>query len=287
MPRAIAISCREVQFKVPGSMFKGGRENLNRGDAAKNWSDRDWSKGAMGIIRTLVALLILTVSSDVFAQDVRAKAEAEGKLMMYATFTAADSKALLDGFKQVYPKIDAQYYRTNDAALMERFVNENRAGRNLCDVIVTTSFYGRNIKQRGLFAAYDSPERKFFREGYKDPQAHWTSTYTNYGAFGYNTRTVPKTSVPKSFNDLLKPEWKGQITLEGRAYEWFGTTVKAMGEEKGLSYMRELAKQTELRTGRNLLAQLVAAGEFKGALSAYSQTFEVLKPPARRWIGCI
>jgi ABC-type Fe3+ transport system substrate-binding protein len=39
--------------------------------------------------------------------------------------------------------------------------------------------------------------------------------------------------VPKSFDDLLKPEWKGQITMEGRAYEWFGTTLKAMGEEKG------------------------------------------------------
>ena len=45
-------------------------------------------------------------------------------------------------------------------------------------------------------------------------------------------------------------------------------TLKAMGEEKGMAYMRELAKQTELRTGRNLIAQLVAAGEFKGALSA-------------------
>jgi iron(III) transport system substrate-binding protein len=212
------------------------------------------------------------------AQDLRAKAEAEGKLMMYATFTAADSKTLLDAFKQVYPKIDAAYYRSNDAALMERFVNENRAGQNLCDVIITTSFYGNNIKKRGLFTPYDSPERKFFREGYKDPQGHWTSTYTNYGAFGYNTRAVAKTSVPKSFDDLLKPEWKGQIAMEGRAYEWFGTTLKAMGEEKGMAYMRELAKQTELRTGRNLLAQLVAAGEFKGALSGYSQTFEVLKP---------
>ena len=60
---------------------------------------------------------------------------------------------------------------------------------------------------------------------------------------------MAKTSVPKSFNDLLKPEWKGQITIEGRAYEWFGTTLKAMGEEKGMAYMRELAKQTELRTG--------------------------------------
>ena len=84
--------------------------------------------------------------------------------------------------------------------------------------------------------------------------------------------------MPKTFNDLLKPEWKGQIAVESRPYEWFGTTLKAMGEEKGMAYMRELAKQTELRTGRNLLAQLVAAGEFKGALSGYSQTFEVLKP---------
>src|SRR5215471_3570922 len=95
------------------------------------------------------------------AQDVRAKAEAEGKLMMYATFTAADSKTLLDAFKQVYPKIDAAYYRTNDAALMERFVNENRAGQNLCDVIITTSFYGNNIKKRGLFTPYESRSANF------------------------------------------------------------------------------------------------------------------------------
>jgi iron(III) transport system substrate-binding protein len=95
---------------------------------------------------------------------------------------------------------------------------------------------------------------------------------------GYNTRAVPKASVPKSYSDLLRPEWKGQIGLEGRAYEWFGTMLKAMGEEKGLPYMRELAKQAQLRAGRTLLAQLVAAGEFKGALTAYSQTFEVLKP---------
>ena len=87
------------------------------------------------------------------AQDLKAKAEVEGKLMMYATFTAADSKSLLDGFKQVYPKIDVAYYRSNDSALMERFLSENRAGQNLCDVIVTTSFYGNAIKKRGSVRA--------------------------------------------------------------------------------------------------------------------------------------
>src|SRR3982750_3592107 len=120
----------------------------------------------------LVAMLLLTIAagfglahSPADAQDLKTKAEAEGKLMLYATFTAADSKTLLDAFKQAYPKIDAAYYRSNDAALMERFASENRAGQNLCDVIVITSFYGNSIKKRGLFAPYDSPERKFFRDG--------------------------------------------------------------------------------------------------------------------------
>jgi iron(III) transport system substrate-binding protein len=219
-----------------------------------------------------------TVVFPVAAQDLKAKAEAEGKLMFYATFNAADSKTMVDGFKQLYPKIEAVYYRATDSVMVERIVTENRAGQNLWDVVMTSSFYGHNLKKRGLFASYDSPERKFYRDGYKDPQATWTSAYTNYAALGYNTRAVPKASVPKSYSDLLKPEWKGQIGMESRPYEWFGTMLKAMGEEKGLPYMRELAKQTQLRAGRTLLGQLVAAGEFKGALTAYSQTFEVLKP---------
>jgi ABC-type Fe3+ transport system substrate-binding protein len=117
--------------------------------------------------------------------------------------------------------------------MMERILTEGRAGKPLWDVVMTTTFYGYNMKKRGLFAAYDSPERKFFRDGYKDPQANWTSLYTNYAAFGYNTRMVAKTSVPKSLVDLLRPEWKGNVGLDSRPYEWFGTTVKAMGEEKG------------------------------------------------------
>jgi iron(III) transport system substrate-binding protein len=214
----------------------------------------------------------------VYGQDIKQKAEAEGVIVFYASFNANDSKALADSFKQLYPKIDATFYRTTDSQLMERILTESRAGRNLWDVVIATNFYGHALKKRGMLAAYDSPERKYFRDGYKDPQATWTSIYTNYAAFGYNTQGVPKTSVPKAHEDLLKAEWTGQIGLEARAYEWFGTMIKAMGEEKGLAFMRQLAKQVQLRNGRTLIAQLVAAGEFRGAVAAYSQTFEVLKP---------
>ena len=224
------------------------------------------------------AILASGLSTPAFAQDVKTLAEAEGKMVFYASFNATDSKTLIDGFKQLYPKIDATFYRATDAQLMERMLTEGRAGRNLWDVMMSSSFYGYNMKKRGMLAVYDSTERKFFRDGYKDPQATWTSIFTNYAAFGYNTRSVPKTSIPKSYSDLLKAELKGNIGIDSRPYEWFGTTVKAMGDEKGLAYMRELAKQVQLRNGRTILSQLTAAGEFKGALSAYSQTFETMKP---------
>ncbi len=148
-----------------------------------------WSNGVMGKIRTLAAIVVLLLTSSAFAQDVKTLAEAEGKMMFYAAFNATDTKILTDGFKQLYPKIDATFYRATDAQLMERILTEGRAGRGLFDVVMSTSFYGYNLKKRGMLATYDSPERKFYRDGYKDPQATWTSIYTNYGAFGFNCAT--------------------------------------------------------------------------------------------------
>ncbi len=130
--------------------------------------------------------------------------------MFYATFNAADSKTLVDGFKQLYPKIDAAYYRSTDSAMMERILTENRAGQTLWDVVITTSFYGHNLKKRGLLAAYDSPERKYYRDGYKDPQATLDfHLHELRGVRLQHPRDVPKASIPKVYGDLLKPEWRG------------------------------------------------------------------------------
>ena len=226
-----------------------------------------------------VFLLVCFFPHLLTAADWKEKAEAEGRVVLYASMTTSDVKALVDGFKQLYPKIDAQFYRTGDSQLMEKVMTEGRAGKPLWDVIAHTGFYGHLLKKRGMLEAYDSPERKFYRDAYKDPQAFWTSIYTTYAVFGYNTRLVPKASIPKSYEDLLKPEWKGQIGMESRAYEWFATAMRNMGgEEKGLAFMRRFAQQQpQPRSGRTLIAQLVGAGEFKGSVSVYSQSYEILK----------
>ncbi|HMA79675.1 MAG TPA: extracellular solute-binding protein [Candidatus Binatia bacterium] len=226
----------------------------------------------------LLALLVSAAPRIGFAAEWKDKAEAEGQLVFYTTANAADAKAITDGFKKLYPKVDVRFDRTSDSQLMEKILTEARAGKSLWDVAQTTGFYGYLLKKRGLLAAYDSPERKYFRDGFKDSQGFWTSTYTTYAVFGYNTRLVSKANIPRSYEDLLKPAWRGQFGLEGRAYEWFTATISGMGREKGLGYMRALAKQQpDLRIGRTLLAQLVAAGEFNGTLTAYMHNFDTLK----------
>ncbi len=226
----------------------------------------------------VISLVFCVTSMSAEASEWKDKGEAEGKLVWYCTMGTADAKKIIDRFKELYPKIDSQFYRTGDAQLMERILAEARGGKFLWDAVTTTGYYTYFLKKRSMITVYDSPERKYFPAGHKDPQGTWSSIYTNYAVLGYNSRAVRKENVPKSHRDLLKPLWKGQIGMVSTAYEWFAVVLQGMGKEKGVALMRELAKQQpQLRTNRTLLSQLVAAGEVTSALTAYSQNFENLK----------
>src|SRR5581483_10946715 len=261
----LSIGCtasirRDDLLRAPDACSKLVREITLPFDSASQ------RRAPMRIARILgAAIAAWLCAAPLYAAEVKDRAEAEGKLIFYTTSNAADAKAVTDGFKRIYPRIDVQFERSTDSQMMEKILSQARAGKPLWDVVSTTGYYGYLLKKRGLLPAYDSPERKYFRDGFKDPQGFWTSTYTTYAVFGYNTRLVSRANVPRSHEDLLKPFWKGQVGMEGRGYEWFTATISGMGREKGLSFMRALAANNPaLRVGRTLLAQLVAAGEFNG-----------------------
>jgi len=58
------------------------------------------------------------------------------------------------------------------------------------------------------------------------------------------------------------PKWKGALMMEGTKADWFAGMLQIMGQERGLKYMRALARQQPSpREGHELLAQLIVAGE--------------------------
>lgn len=230
------------------------------------------------ILSLAVCLGILLYPGLVPAAQLQGTAAAERKMVWYTTIGSADAKMLIDQFRQRYPDIDAEYFRTGGPQLVERIFTEARAGRHLWDVFMNSAIYTHLLTEKGMLAVYESPEARFYREGYKDPRGRWTSIYTNYAVAGYNTKLVPREEVPKTYADLLKRFWSGQIGMDAKSYEWFAVVARGLGEDRGMSFMRSLAKQNvQLRNGRELVSELVAAGEFKLALTAYSQNYETMK----------
>ena len=73
--------------------------------------------------------------------------------------------------------------------------------------------------------------------------------YSGPLGFGYNPELLAKKklAVPKSWADLLKPEYKGEIQVanpasSGTAYTMIATLVQLMGEDKAYDYLKALHK---------------------------------------------
>jgi len=100
----------------------------------------------------------------------------------------------------------------------------------------------------------------------------WVAVRLNIYAAGYNTNLVKKEEVPKSYEDLKNPRWKGRLAVEANDVEWFATLVTKMGFEKGMKLIKDIVQTNGLipRKGHTVLSNLVAAGEIPMALTLYS-----------------
>ena len=99
--------------------------------------------------------------------------------------------------------------------------------------------------------------------------------YSGPLGFGYNTELVAKKKldVPKSWADLLKPEYKGEIQVanpasSGTAYTMIATLVQLMGEDKAFDYLKALHRNvsTYTRSGTGPI-KAVARGETAVSIS--------------------
>ena len=190
-------------------------------------------------------------------------AKAEKELLTYATTQAPVMNRLVQGFNKKYPFVKVEYYRAGAEKIAQRFDTEAAAGRHVVDVVNLSGSEMYWTAKKGHFAVYDSPERKSIRPSYKDKQGLWTAQYSTIAVIGYNRKLVAPADVPKSYDDMLLPKWKGHIGLDQTDDDWYMVLVHVMGEKKAAEFIRALARQNvEFRRGRQLAAELLAAGEW-------------------------
>ena len=194
-------------------------------------------------------------------------AKSEGEAVFYANMDVSAMKPLTDGFMNRYPGTKAASVHFSGAAIITRLDSEARAGKPLSDVVLSGQLGVLGLIEKKIAARYRSPEREFFRDGFKDKDGLWTAYMTNVMVSAYNTWQVSKDEAPRTVEDLLKPRWKGKLTMDSQSYVWFGTMMQYLGEESGLRFMKRLNEQNiSYQRGRRLMTQLVAAGEFDMAV---------------------
>lgn len=104
-------------------------------------------------------------------------------------------------------------------------------------------------REAGLLEQYTPPNAEAIPEKYKDADGYWTGVYVGALGFCSNKASLDKlgVDVPTSWDDLLDPKLKGQVSTahpstSGTAFTtlWTQVTLDNGNEDGGLDYMRKL-----------------------------------------------
>lgn len=205
-------------------------------------------------------------------------AKKEGVVSIYTSMPLDDMAALTTAFEAKYG-VKAKVWRSGSEKILQRGLLEAKANRFEVDVFETNSPEMEVLSREKVLIAGNSP---FLNE--LIPQAipshkEWIATRLNIFTCAYNTKLVKKEELPKTYQDLLDPKWKGKLSVEADDSDWLAETVMKMGEEKGLALFREIARKNavSVRKGHTLLSNLVASGEVPLALTVYNYKIEQMK----------
>ncbi len=214
-------------------------------------------------------------------------AKQEGEVVYYASMNLGEANTLIAEFEKRYRPIQVKLNRTGSEKLLTKVLAEARAKQNFADVIQTVEFSMHLLHRTGLLARYIPVADALYPEDFKE-EGYWTTVYYNPYVIAYNTRLVPLWTLPRNYEELLDLKWQGKMMMEGTKVDWFAGMLQIMGEERGLNYMRELAKrQPVAREGHELLAQLIAAGEGLLDINIPAASVERLKEKGAPidWVG--
>jgi len=193
----------------------------------------------------------------------------------YTTMTLSQSKKVVDAFQTKYPFIKPELFRSGGDEVLNRIQNEARGGLYAWDVVSTRGDSVLTLMDAKLITPYRSPETKDISNDMVDDEGYWTAYYVNPYVLGYNTNLVKKDEVPKNYDQLLDPKWKGKkISIDDSAYGLLAGLIRAWGKEKAVEYFKKLAAQEPVvMRGNTNRVQLAMAGEYP-LIIAYAPTIQ-------------
>jgi len=195
-------------------------------------------------------------------------AMAAGSLVVYSPHDADPLQAGLAMFQEAYPDIKVEYIAAGTGELLQRVAAESE--NPLADVL-----WGGGADSLAAFKPYFQPyvcaNDDVIAEDFKDAEDLWIGESPLPMVLFYNKTMVSEEDVPKSWEDLLNPKWKGQIAFaspakSGSAYTQLCTMILAQGgpDGGGWDFVERFYQNLDgkVQDSSGNCHKLVAAGEY-------------------------
>jgi iron(III) transport system substrate-binding protein len=197
--------------------------------------------------------------------------EASTELNLLCTPQVQWCEGMKAEFEAAFPEITVNFVRMSSGESLTRLRNE-------VDNPQFDIWWGGPIdsfiaaEAEGLLEAYDSPNYDAIKDPdlMLDPGHHWAGVYVGSLGFATNTEFLaenPGLEPPTSWDDLLKPEFAGQLMVahpssSGTSYTALCTVLQIRGEEAGWEYLSAYASQVNQFTkSGSAPARFVGQGE--------------------------
>ena len=205
-------------------------------------------------------------------------AKKEGELNIYTSAQSDDMGALVKGFEAKYG-IKVSVWRSSSEKVLQRAVQEARGNRHTMDVAETNGPEMEAMSREKILQKVGSPYHKDLIEQAIRPHGEWVGTRLNVFVQAYNTGLVKKEDLPKTWEDLANPKWKGKLGIEQEDSDWLAGEFAELGEARATKVFKDIvaANGISVRKGHTLLTQLVVSGEIPFALTVYNYKAEQLK----------
>ncbi|HWO41585.1 MAG TPA: extracellular solute-binding protein [Candidatus Eisenbacteria bacterium] len=187
-------------------------------------------------------------------------AKKESRVVIYGSIENDTMDLIAAAFKKK-TGLEVEFWRSSATKVMDRVINETRAGKPLFDVVLTNDAPMEFMHKEGAFAKYESPAARYFPSQAIDP-ALGPRYRTVIIGIVYHAGMIKPADAPKSLEDLLKPQYRGKVVMPDPSQhtttaQWLASLHKIMGgREKADQFIRELAATKPL-----LVESLTPAGE--------------------------
>jgi iron(III) transport system substrate-binding protein len=161
---------------------------------------------------------------------------------------------------------------------LDRILLEHRVGKLQADVVGVDFDYIEELLKAGVTVRYDTPEKKFYANNFWDKNGFWYASDYALLVIGYNTSLVKPAEAPKTYQDLLNPKWKNEVSIDTEPEQAVFAWLLELGDEKTAEYMKSLMRNgTVARNGHTLQVQLLCSGEIKIAAEVYAARVAQMK----------